>query len=421
MRILDGDALRSTSVLQISLYATCLRDEVTDLSTMIDLAMEDYKHNEVLNRCPACSTVRWYILVPNEVYQEMSMSPGGESSIEASHQMLSTSPSAISGSSTLNSKSGRNYEPSSPKQEPARDTISMILEYSSDLTLISGYFPSAKAQTRGFHLACRYLDNLLGPILQCTPDIEGYDLAPLPGVPEDEAGRQIMVHARVFNDFTNLPAYTTFHPHGPAREPCVTELVAPGAYNNLPPLVVAKPKSPVVHRRNESEDSGIGLVADRSDIKNTSTKKKVYYNEEQLADAFYENFNELSPAAAAKACQYYIEDRMHYMKVMRAVDKEERDRWIEHLRTVAGMLMDPYMEYMRTADQEALDHCMEYARMVAMAEVDRHIKHMRNNADKEDFNPYLAYISKEEIDRYIESKRGENITDFDHYMETSEL
>ena len=71
-----------------------------------------------------------------------------------------------------------------------------------------------------------------------------------------------MVHARVLNDFTNLPANTTFLPHGPAREPCVTEVILPGAYENLSPVVVAKPKSPVVHRRKESEDSGIGLVVE---------------------------------------------------------------------------------------------------------------------------------------------------------------
>ena len=260
MNILGGDALRSASVLQLSLYTTSSRDKVADLSTITDLAMEDYKSNEVLSHCPACNAVRWYILVPDGVYQEMSMFPGDKSSIITSDQTSSSSPSVPSSSTTPNSEGGRYYELSSFKQ-PASDIISTILACSNDLTLISGYIASAEDRPRGFHLACRYLDNLLAPILGCIPDIDGYELAPLHGQPEHAAGRQLMVHARVLNDFTNLPANTTFLPHGPAREPCVTELVLPGAYENLSP-VVAKPKSPVVHRRKESEDSGIGLVAE---------------------------------------------------------------------------------------------------------------------------------------------------------------
>ena len=192
------------------------------------------------------------------------MFPGDESSIVVSDQISSTSPSVTSGSSTPNSEAGHYHEPSPPKHEPASDTISTILAYSNDLTLISGHFASAEDRPRGFHVACRYLDNLLQPILGCIPDIDGYELAPLPGQLEDAAGQQVMVHARVHNDFTNLPAYTTFLPHGPVREPCVTELVLPGAYENLPPVVVvaAKPKSTVGHRRNESEDSAVGLGLD---------------------------------------------------------------------------------------------------------------------------------------------------------------
>lgn len=188
------------------------------------------------------------------------MFPGDESAIVVSDQMSSTSPSATSGSSSPNSEAGRYHE-------PASDTISTILAYSNDLTLISGHFASAEDRPRGFHVACRYLDNLLQPILGCIPDIDGYELAPLPGQPDDAAGQQVMVHARVHNDFTNLPAYTTFLPHGPVREPCVTELVLPGAYENLEPVVVvaAKPKSTGGHRRNESEDSAIGLGANIDD------------------------------------------------------------------------------------------------------------------------------------------------------------
>ena len=210
------------------LCTSCLREKVADLGIIIDLAMEDYKFNKVLDHCPACNTVRWYILVPNEVSQELSMFPGDESSIMVTDQ------------------------------EPTSDTISTILAYSNDLTLISGHITSTADRPRGFHLACRYLDTLLAPILGCIPDIDGYELAPLPGEPEDAAGRQLMVHARVLNDFTNLPACTTFTPHGPAREPCVTELVLPGAYEDLEP-VVAQPKSMVGHHRKESEDSGVGL------------------------------------------------------------------------------------------------------------------------------------------------------------------
>ncbi|KAL8795716.1 MAG: hypothetical protein Q9195_001767 [Heterodermia aff. obscurata] len=188
------------------------------------LAWEDYESNKVLEHCPVCNAVRWYILVPNEFYQETSMFPGDESS--------------------------------------GSNTLSTLLAYTNDLTLLSGHIPSAQDRARGFHLACRYLDLLLPPILGCIPDIDGYELAPLLGQPEDAAGRQLMVHARVLNDFTNLPACTVFRPHAPC-EPCVTELVLPGAYERLPPVVVAKPKSPVVgHRRNESEDSAIGLVGE---------------------------------------------------------------------------------------------------------------------------------------------------------------
>ena len=257
------------------LFAPCSRDEVADLSAIIDLALEDYTSNEVLDHCPACNAVRWYILVPNEVYQEVSMFPGDESSTGSpmvSDQMSSTTQSATPSSNTPNTEAGQHHEPSSPQQlqhQPASGTISAILEYSNDLTLISGYFARAADRPRGFHLACRYLDRLLEPVLGCIPDIDGYELAPPPGQPDDPAGRQLMVHARVVNDFTNLPAHTTFHPRydGPAREPCVTELVLPGAYENLEPVVVApapaavKPKGAVGHGRNESEDSAIGLVA----------------------------------------------------------------------------------------------------------------------------------------------------------------
>ena len=201
----------------------------------------------------------------------MSMFPGDESSTVVSDQMSSTTPSVTSGSSTPNSEAGPYHEPSSPKHElaAASDTISTILAYSNDLTLISGHFASANDRPRGFHVACRYLDTLLAPILGCIPDIEGYELVPPPpSLPGQAAnvGLQVMVHARIHNDFTNLPASTTFLPHGPVREPCITELVLPGAYEDLssPPVMVlaAKPKSPLAvggHRRNESEDSGIGL------------------------------------------------------------------------------------------------------------------------------------------------------------------
>ena len=198
----------------------------------------------------------------------MSMFPGDESSTVVSDQMSPTTPSVTSsGSSTPTSEAEHYYhEPSSPpKHEPAAatssTTISTLLAYSNDLTLISGHFASADDRPRGFHVACRYLDSLLAPILGCIPDIEGYELAAPPPF-SGQAGLQVMVHARVHNDFSNLPASTTFLPHGPVREPCVTEMVLPGAYEHLSsPVLAAKPKSPVVHRRNESEDSGIGLGA----------------------------------------------------------------------------------------------------------------------------------------------------------------